>query len=77
VIAISHNANVSNGLMYALKDSSGKPLDADYAARRMRNEPLTEISQIKGTSDTHPALSPNDEFANFEIYTDLLGLAGV
>ena len=77
VLAIAHNANVSDGRMYALLDSDGKPLDASYAARRNSNEPLNEISQIKGQSDTHPELSPNDEFANFELYTDLIGRADV
>jgi Protein of unknown function (DUF3604) len=67
LLAIPHNANLSGGLMFALTDSDGKPLDKAYAERRMRNEPLQEITQLKGTSDTHPALSTTDEFANFEI----------
>ncbi|MFN7945424.1 MAG: DUF3604 domain-containing protein [Blastocatellia bacterium] len=74
VLAIPHNANLSDGRMYALLDSEGKPLDAAYAVRRNRNEPINEISQIKGQSDTHPEVSPNDEFASFEISTELIGL---
>jgi len=73
VIAVPHNGNVSNGLMFDKKDMSGKPLTSDYAHRRMANEPLAEIIQTKGQSETSPALSPSDEFANFELFTSLLG----
>jgi hypothetical protein len=72
VIAIPHNGNASGGLMYDWNDSDGKPIDEAYAQRRAMNEPLTEIVQIKGQSDTVPVLSPNDEFADFEVYDHLL-----
>ncbi len=67
-IAIPHNSNGSNGWMFAkTKFMSDEPLDAAYAEQRMRNEPIVENSQVKGTSDTHPLLSPNDEWADFEL----------
>lgn len=72
VLAIPHNANVSNGLMYDVVDSSGQPIDRAYAQRRMANEPVNELAQAKGQSETHPGLSPNDELANFELYEHLL-----
>ena len=73
VIAIPHNGNISNGLMFDTKTLSGEPLTKEYAIRRMANEPLTEINQGKGQSETHPVLSPNDEFAGYELYEILLG----
>ncbi len=71
-LAIPHNSNVSNGLMFSRTDLAGNPLDRDHAETRMRNEPLVEVSQVKGTSETHPLLSPNDEWAAFELYDYLI-----
>jgi len=66
-LAIPHNSNGSNGQMFKLEDWAGNPLDDDYAERRLRNEPVIELTQVKGTSETHPALSTTDEWADFEI----------
>jgi hypothetical protein len=77
VIAIPHNADASDGLMYDWNDSDGRPISEAYAQRRLTNEPLTEIAQNKGVSDTVPQISPNDEFANFELYDHLISRPSV
>jgi hypothetical protein len=75
LLAISHNANLSDGWMYPIDvDSFGRPIDAAWAASRDRNERLVEIKQIKGQSETHPLLSPTDEFASYELFSGLLGM---
>lgn len=66
ILAIPHNPNMSNGQMFSLEDGDGRPFDRDYALRRMRHEPIAEITQMKGDSEAHPFLSPDDEFADFE-----------
>jgi hypothetical protein len=66
VLAIPHGGNLSNGRMFALADFVGNPMTGEYAAMRARWEPLYEVTQIKGDSETHPTLSPADELAGYE-----------
>ncbi len=68
VLAIPHNGNLSNGLMFATETPDGQPIDARWAMARQRWEPLYEVTQSKGTSEQHPSLAPADEFADFEIW---------
>ena len=68
VLALAHNGNMSNGIMFPVETNpdNGQPLTAEYAKNRIRWEPLYEVTQIKGDGETHPLLSPDDEFADFE-----------
>ena len=66
VLAIPHNGNLSNGRMFEIVDFAGNPLTREYAQTRANREPIVEVTQIKGDGETHPYLSPTDEFANFE-----------
>lgn len=66
VLAIAHNGNLSNGMMFAETRMNGQPFDETYVKNRIRWEPLYEATQIKGDGEAHPFLSPNDEFADFE-----------
>lgn len=75
-VIIPHNSNLSAGLMFDMKDSNGDLIDGRYAETRSRNERIVEIAQTKGTSETRPELSPEDEFSNFELYP-LTSLSGV
>lgn len=65
LLAIAHNGNLSNGLMFDDQTMAGQPIDSDYASRRMRFEPVYEITQIKGDGEAHPMLSPDDAFADY------------
>ena len=70
VIAIPHNGNLSNGMMFALQDDffDGAPYDVAYAEQRQKWERLYEATQYKGDGESHPLLSPEDEFADFETW---------
>ncbi|MEO9463694.1 MAG: DUF3604 domain-containing protein [Marinomonas sp.] len=68
VMAIAHNGNVSNGNMFGDVQVDGQPFDENYVTTRARWEPLYEMTQVKGDSEAHPLLSPEDEFADFETW---------
>jgi Protein of unknown function (DUF3604) len=68
VLAIAHNGNLSNGLMFPTVEAFGKNLDAEYVTTRAKWERLYETTQTKGTGESHPYLSPDDEFADFELW---------
>ena len=70
VLAIPHNGNLSNGLMFSVESNDGKPYSKELAALRAKMEPLVEVTQIKGDGESHPFLSPNDEFADYETWDD-------
>lgn len=74
--AIPHNSNLSNGRMFAVEDTKGQPFSKAYAEARQRYEPVVEVTQIKGDSEAHPFLSPDDEFADYETWdeTNIFGL---
>ena len=73
VLAIPHNGNTSNGEMFSITTLDGQPFTTEYARTRSRWEPLFEVTQIKGDSETHPVLSPTDEFADFETWNSWAG----
>ena len=74
-ISIPHNSNGSNGQMFEMESFKGNALNVQYAKQRMLNEPIVEITQVKGTSETHPLLSPDDDWADFEIMNQRVGAA--
>ena len=75
ILAIAHNGNLSNGLMFANERLNGEPIDKAYAERRIKWEPVYEVTQIKGDGETHPFISPNDEFADYGTW-DKADIAG-
>ncbi len=74
VLAIPHNSNLSGGMMFPDKTIDGETITLDYALKSARWEPIAEVTQVKGDSETHPRLSPDDEFADFETFETNLGL---
>jgi hypothetical protein len=70
VLTLAHNGNLSNGIMFPVETNpaTGEPLSGDYSKLRAKWEPLYEVTQIKGDGETHPFLSPNDEFAGYELW---------
>jgi len=75
-LAIPHNSNISQGLMFPLQDSEGNLITKAYAETRIKYEPIVEMTQIKGDSETHPNLSPTDEFADYETFDHLISVEG-
>ncbi|MFY8274395.1 DUF3604 domain-containing protein [Pseudoalteromonas sp. SSDWG2] len=75
-VAVPHNSNISKGLMFPVVDSFGNPIDRSYAQSRMRWEPVVEVTQVKGDSETHPSLSPDDEFAGYEKFDKVMQTGG-
>ena len=71
-VAIPHNPNISMGQMFPVQTQTGRPVDTQYAMTRMKWEPVVEVTQIKGDSETHPMLSPDDDFADYETYPFVL-----
>ncbi len=68
LLAIPHNGNMSNGRMFEEQQFDGSPMTAEWAQMRANYEPLYELTQIKGQSESHPSLSPNDEFADWDLW---------
>ncbi|WP_455207008.1 DUF3604 domain-containing protein [Kaarinaea lacus] len=78
LLALAHNGNVSNGLMFPeINPVTKKPLTKSYAKTRARWEPIYEVTQIKGDGESHPLLSPNDEFAGHDVLWDKSNLGPV
>ena len=78
LLALAHNGNVSNGIMFPeINPETGKPITREYAERRIRWEPIYEVTQIKGDGESHPFLSPNDEFAGYDTLWDKANLGPV
>jgi len=76
-VAIPHNPNISKGQMFPLETRNGRPIDKKYAEARSKWEPVVEVTQIKGDSETHPMLSPEDYFADFETYNFVITTEGL
>jgi len=70
IMAIPHNGNISNGMMFQLNTVSGEPVSEAWAQTRIKWEPLYEVTQVKGDGEAHPFLSPDDEFADYETWDE-------